>query len=274
MAKTAQKITPTSELNVDSLYANSRISNVNKTYQVANTNSVPNINRSPDPRFRVEKKYQTANDNRPPSKDTRKVNNNPTGKITNEKRVANQRNNKVGIVRNLVRVNPAVNLILQNRRERLTVSLTEEGVDKAKVKSRARWLLAIGWIVSFPVAIFNGLFIYLFNAWNEVQDGGLWDIAKSAVTLNLDEAVIKTGYYFNSDMLMAFMVTCWAIGFTLAAAFLFVAVKVLAGAGAETKNTSVKEGLVLVDLVAAFIPMANVWPWTNSLIKHVSKHPE
>ncbi len=166
------------------------------------------------------------------------------------------------------------NPVLRQRLNRLILANTEEDVDKAKIKSRARFLVIIGWIFSFPIVIFNGLFIYLFNAWNEVQDGGVWDIAKSAVTLNLDEAAIKTVYYFNSDMLMGFMVFCWAAGFTLAAIFLFMTIKVLSGAGAQTKNTAVKEGLFMVALIAAFMPLANVWPWTNSLVKHVAKHPE
>jgi len=169
------------------------------------------------------------------------------------------------------------NPIVRQRMNRLILGNTETDIDKAKIKSRARFLIIIGWIVSFPIAVFNGMFIYLFHAWNEVQKGGadaFWSIAKSAVTRNLDEAAVKIGYYFNSDMLMAFMIASWAIGFSLAAAFLFMAVKVLSSAGAQTKNTAVKEGLVLAALVAAFMPLANVWPWTNSLIKHVSKHPE
>ena len=173
-----------------------------------------------------------------------------------------------------VNIGNRFNPIVRRRMDRIILGKTEAEVDKAKVKSRARLLITIGWIVAFPVAVFNGIFIYLFNAWNEVQDGGFWSIAKSAVTFNLDEAAIKAGYYFNSDMLMAFMITSWAAGFALAAGFLFIALKVMSGTGAETKNSSIKEGLVLAAFVAAFVPMANVWPWTNSLVKHVSKHPE
>lgn len=167
------------------------------------------------------------------------------------------------------------NPLLQQRRNRLSASSTENTKEiKARAKSRARILMIIGWVVSFPVAIFNALFIYFFYAYTEVQDGGVWDIVKSAATLNVSEAATKTAIYFYPEQILAFIIICWAIGFTLSVVFLLAAFSNLNSIGAQTKNSAIKTGLFLTALVAAFIPMANVWPWANTWIRHVGKHPE
>jgi hypothetical protein len=188
--------------------------------------------------------------------------------------VARRNPPKKSIVNKAMRLNPAMN-ILQRRLERRQLSIPDERAEvAAAAKSSSKFLIIIGWIVAFPIAIFNALFIYFFNAFMQVKDGGLWDITKSAITLNFAEAALKTGFYLNSDTLMGFMVFCYAAGFALAASFLFIALSKLSRSGAKTKNSAIKTGLFLTALVAAFIPMANVWPWANTWIRHVGKHPE
>lgn len=163
-----------------------------------------------------------------------------------------------------------------------TISQDKEEV-KAKVKSRARYLLIIGWIVGGIVAVFNTLFILFYSAFSAVEnDGagtvtGVWRLATGFITGNASragEGAAILGYSYYADAFLGLMAWSWFMGCIFAVLFLFFALDVLSRTGAKTTNKSIKESLFLAAFVAAFVPFANVWPWANTWIKYVAKHPE
>ena len=255
----------------------SRISNVSKSYQDVPSTTMTkkksaSVNVSPRS---IQKQYQTKIVNNAQLKKPR----------TNDDEESHARiNNQNGGGTSVQTARRTNNIVA--RRQALLVGDFENDtkIIKAKAKSRAFALVIVGWMVSLFVTVFNFLFIYFFNAYNEVKDGGVgavWNITKSAVesAATLDsgaaaETAAMVGFYFNSDTLMGWMVISWFLGAIIAAAFLFLATDMMSRTGAKTSNATVKSGLFLTALVAAFIPIANVWPWTNTLLRHIGKHPE
>lgn len=133
---------------------------------------------------------------------------------------------------------------------------------KRRLKLPSIILRIVGYIFGFVTAIFNFFFVFFGFAYYIVDRG---ESLVSVFGIDID---------LGANDLLGWTAMMLFLGFVTACIFVFVAYRVMAGKGAQPRNSARKEGLFLTALVMCFVPFANMYPWINHWVKHVAKHPE